>query len=114
MVQIKSLAIGLLAIVVTAPAASAVTPENFSTSNSPAENLHAQVKVNIGIGIGTEAYPQPVYYPQPQPRERVIVVERNTQTTYYNGRSRWSESRGRKEGWYKRGKYKSNRDRDDD
>jgi hypothetical protein len=108
MLQINSLAIGLLAIVSILPASNAFTLDNLP-SKIPAENLYAQVKVNIGIGIGQEPYPQT------QTRERVIVVERNTQTTYYNGRSRWSESRGRKEGWNKHGKYsKHGRDRDDD
>jgi hypothetical protein len=111
MLQLKSLAISLLAIVSIAPASNAFTLDNLPASNVTAENLYAQVKVNIGIGIGQEPYPQP------QTRERVIVVERNTQTTYYNGRSRWSESRGRKEGWHKHGKYSKHgrdHDRDDD
>ena len=109
MLQFKSLAISLLAIVSIAPASNAFTLDNLPASNVTAENLYAQVKVNIGIGIGQEPYPQP------QTRERVIVVERNTQTTYYNGRSRWSESRGRKEGWHKHSKYsKHGRDHDDD
>lgn len=111
MLTFKSLAIGLLAIVSIAPASNAFTLNNPPASNVTADNLYAQVKINIGIGIGQEPYPQP------QTRERVIVVERNTQTTYYNGRSRWSESRGRKQGWHKHGKYAKyghHRDRDDD
>ena len=109
MLQFKSLALGFLAIFAFAPASNAFTLDHLPASNITAENLYAQVKVNIGIGIGQEPYQQP------QTRERVIVVERNTQTTDYNGRSRWSESRGRKEGWHKHGKYsKHGRDRDDD
>jgi hypothetical protein len=106
----NSLAICLLAIVSIAPASNAFTLDRLP-SKIPAENLYAQVKVNIGIGIGQEPYPQP------QTRERVIVVERNTQTTYYDDdRSRQSEWRGRKEGWRKHYKHARHhhRDRDDD
>lgn len=109
MLQLNSLAIGLLAIVSIAPASNAFTLDNLP-SKIPAENLYAQVKVNIGIGIGQEPYPQP------QTRERVIVVERNTQAPYYDDRSRWSEWRGQKEGWRKHHKHARHHhhDQDDD
>jgi hypothetical protein len=99
MLPVKPLAIGVMTVAAVFPAASAF----------------AQVKVNIGIGINTDPYPQPaVYYPQPRTTERVIVVERNTQTTYYDNRAyRWENrgrGEGRKNGWRK---YKKHRDYDD-
>jgi hypothetical protein len=113
MLKIKPFAIGLLAFVSIVPAANAFTLDNLPESNVAAENLYAQVKLDIRIGIGQEAYPQP------QTRERVIIVERHPQTIDDRGRSRWSESRGRKEGWHKHGKYSQHghncdRDRDRD
>ena len=120
MLQLNSLAIGLVAVLSIAPTANAFTPIDNISLAQPAANLHAQV--NINIGIGSQPYQQPqrviVVESAPRPQQNVIVVEkyRRSESENYRDNSRWAESRGRygKYSKHGRGHSKYRRDRDDD
>jgi hypothetical protein len=110
MLQLNSLAIGLLSAISIVPTAQAFTPISDYPLEiaQPAQNLHAQLTIIIGNGG--------IPHPQPVIIEKTVIVEtrRRNPEPEYRSSSRWQESRNRREKFSKHNQHSHHRQNRDD